>query len=65
MIKVQISHLRNLGYCVKGIKKFYAKHGLDFKGLLQEGTDSTLLENTGDGMALKGVEEAKKELANE
>ncbi|HWH75543.1 MAG TPA: hypothetical protein VNV16_14895 [Methylibium sp.] len=52
-------HLRELGYCNRGARAFFARHGLDWPAFLRVGIQAEQLERTGDAMALKLVEYAK------
>jgi hypothetical protein len=52
-------HLRELGYCNRGARAFFARHGLDWPAFLRGGIPAEQLERTGDAMALKAVEHAK------
>lgn len=47
------------GYCSRGIRAFFARHGLDFQDFLRNGIAAEKLEATGDHMALKAVEVAR------
>lgn len=59
-VRVLMAHLRKLGYCSSGVRRFCARHRLDFSKLLNEGLTETELKATGDWMAEKAIEEAKK-----
>ncbi len=56
---VRMSHMRKLGYCAAGVRRFAERHGLDFKAFVRDGIDADRLAATGDGMALAAIEEAK------
>jgi hypothetical protein len=54
-------HLRELGYCNRGARAFFARHGLDWGAFLRRGLPAQTLEATGDAMALKVVTHAQQE----
>jgi len=56
---VYIRDAVEIGYCVKGIKEFCKRYGIDFRSFVAHGIDSDVLLKTGDAMALKAVEQAK------
>lgn len=64
MATVLHRHMRELGYCNRGARDFFARHGLDWRAFLASGIDADRLTATGDAMALKVVERAKKEAGN-
>lgn len=53
-------HMRELGYCNRGARDFFGRHGLSWADFLANGIEASRLVATGDGMALKVVEHAKK-----
>jgi hypothetical protein len=53
--------MRALGYCLRGCRAFYAAHGLDWRRCLREGTPGEQLAATGDAMALKVLDLARRE----
>jgi len=56
---VHIKDAVELGYCIKGIKEFCKRHGIDFRSFVNYGVDADILTKTGDAMALKVVEYAR------
>ncbi len=54
--------IRNAGlwYCVGGSQTFFKRHGLNFRDFLSNGVSFEKLQATGDSMALKAIEYAKK-----
>lgn len=52
-------HIRELGYCNRGARAFFARHGLDWSAFLANGISAERLQRTGDAMALKAIEHAK------
>lgn len=61
MTRVLHRHIRELGYCNRGARAFCERHGLDWRRFLAEGLPAQQIESTGDAMALKAVERARKE----
>lgn len=61
MTQVLHRHIRELGYCNRGARAFFERHGLDWRRFLAEGLPAEQIERTGDAMALKAVERARKE----
>lgn len=59
MTTVLHRHLRELGYCNRGARAFFVRHGLDWSAFLRAGIPAEQLERTGDAMALKLVAYAK------
>lgn len=56
---VKMKHVRKARMCSNGARSFFEKHGLDWDVFLKEGIDATLLEATGDAMAIAVVKVAK------
>lgn len=52
-------HIRELGYCNRGSREWFARHGLDWAAFLREGIDIETLQRIGDGMALRAIEHAR------
>lgn len=54
-VRVYMCHMRDprVGYCVPGLRVFFARHGLNFMQFAREGIPAEQLEGTGDAMALK------------
>jgi hypothetical protein len=46
--------------CAKGARAFFRRHGLDWSQFIREGIDAEMLVATGDAMAMKVVEHAKR-----
>jgi hypothetical protein len=53
--KVYSRHMRALGYCARGTRQFFRRHGLDYLDFVRHGIDASALRNTGDAMALRVV----------
>lgn len=54
-------HLQAMGYCNRGSRLFFARHGISWPQFLRNGIDSKLLSATGDAQALRLVAHAEKE----
>jgi hypothetical protein len=59
-VLVTIAHVRAAGLCVHGTRTWFARHGLDFRAFLREGVQANVLLATGDAMALRVVEVARR-----
>lgn len=57
---ITVTDIRKQGYCVVGIKQWFASHKLNFSSLLQQGVESDKLLATGDELARKVVEAKMK-----
>jgi hypothetical protein len=57
-------HIRELGYCNRGARAWFARHGLDWPAFLASGISAERLAQTGDAMATKAIERARKEGGN-
>lgn len=55
---VPIANGRN-GYCNKGARPFFERHGLDWNEFRKNGLDEQVFLDTGDAMALRLVEHAR------
>lgn len=60
MIIVRHVDMRELGYCNRGARSFFARHGLSWAEFLAGGIEADRLLATGDGMAARVVEHAKE-----
>lgn len=58
-MRIKAEHAVELGYCLSGVKKFCARHGLDFKQLVKEGLTEEELNATHDQMAKTLVEHCR------
>lgn len=52
---------RRIDYCVPGLRVFFARNGLSFGRFAREGIPAEELEATGDAMAIKVAEFARRE----
>lgn len=53
---VRIADIRAAGYCVKGARKWFELHDLDFKAFLRDGIPAAELVEKGDALAKRVVE---------
>lgn len=53
-------HMRELGYCNRGAREWFARHGLSWSEFVAQGVDAEKLRATGDAMALRVVEHAER-----
>jgi hypothetical protein len=58
---ITIDHVRTAGLCVHGTRTWFARQGLDFRAFLREGIDAETLLATGDAMARRVVEHARRQ----
>ena len=54
-----MQHVRELGYCAKGARAFFARYDLDWSAFLREGLPASTLEATGDALAIKLAQRAR------
>lgn len=52
--------MRSLGYCNRGLRRFYESRGLSWAEVREQGVDTAWLRQTGDAMALKLAEYAER-----
>lgn len=48
---VRVDDLAELGYCHRGARRWFARHGLDWARFVQMGLPVETIEATGDAMA--------------
>lgn len=60
MTMVLHADMRALKYCNRGIRAFYARHGLDFADFLKRGIEAERLEQLNDAMAQRAVDYARE-----
>lgn len=57
---VTMRDVRSVHSCSRGAKAFGERHGLDWNDFLQNGIDASLLDATGDAMAKRITDYARK-----
>jgi hypothetical protein len=60
-LKLSIADCRQFKYCVHGVRRFCARHAINFNQLLKGTLPISEFERTGDAMALKVVEYVRNE----
>lgn len=50
-------------YCASGVRAFFARHGLDLRAFAHDGLPASVIEATGDAMALRAAARARAEAA--
>lgn len=60
MTMVLHADIRALGYCNRGSRAFFARHGLDFAQFLKSGIEADRLEQLNDAMAQRAVDYARE-----
>ena len=60
-MKIYLRHLRLVGYCVPSSRAWAKQHGVDWREFVRDGLDATVLESSGDALAMKLVEVARAE----
>lgn len=65
-MKVTVTHLRSVpgfssrgGFCLTGARRWFARHGLDWRVFIRDGIDAAALEATGDPLAKAVVAHAR------
>lgn len=61
VLRILHRHIRELGYCNRGARAFFARHGLSWPRFLAEGIDAEQLQRTDDAMAARAIAHARKE----
>lgn len=59
-VLVTIAHVRAANLCVHGTRTWFARQGLDFRAFLARGLPASILLATGDAMAARVVEVARR-----
>lgn len=54
-------HTRELGYCNRGLRQWFAREGLDWADFLQHGIAAELLQAKDNAMADKAIAHAQGE----
>lgn len=45
---IRMDDMRRVGYCSRGVREFFSRHGLDYSLFLEEGIDSEILLKVSD-----------------
>lgn len=69
-MRVTLAHVRSVpgfgprpGFCSRGTRAWFARHGLSWSAFVREGVDAAVLEATGDAFALAVVAHARAQEA--
>jgi hypothetical protein len=54
-------HMRQAGYCSRGVRAFFERHALDWSAFLKGGIPAAALEATGDAMAARVAKLARED----
>lgn len=57
---VKLADMRGLKYCNRGARAWFVRHGLSWRQFRREGLPASVLEATGDAMALKLCSEVRR-----
>lgn len=57
---VTVTHCKSLGYCARGMRAFFAQHGLDWQAFRDVGLPASVIEGTGDAMAIRAAALARE-----
>lgn len=60
-MKVEIRHIKALGYCNRGARRWLEQHKISWQSFVKNGIESVILRASGDAMAIKAAELAEKE----
>lgn len=60
MSRVTISDVRAAGYCVRGAREWFARHGLDFRAFLKHGIAEHELLASGDAIAAEVIKQKRE-----
>lgn len=54
-------HCRDLGYCNRGLRAWFAREGMDWGDFLKQGIDAEVLRGKGNAMADRAIAQAERE----
>ncbi|MGC1547217.1 MAG: hypothetical protein WA777_01705 [Rhodanobacter sp.] len=58
---VTMAHVRACGFCAKGVREFFSQYdGLDLNQFCREGLPASVIEATGDALALAAAAKARE-----
>jgi len=58
--RAYMRHIRQLGYCSRGARKYFARHSMDWSAFLRDGIPCSTLEATGDGLMIQLAQRARE-----
>lgn len=53
-------HCRELGYCNRGLREWFAREGLDWPAFVRNGLDAEILRATHNAMAERAIAHAER-----
>lgn len=59
-VQVTMAHVRQAGYCMGACRKWFPDNGLSWSEFIDHGYPASVLEATGDGLALAVVRIARE-----
>ena len=60
MTTVLHRHCRELGYCNRGLREWFAREGLDWPAFVKHGLDAEVLRAKHNAMADRAIEHAER-----
>lgn len=54
-------HCREIGYCNRGLRQWFASEGLDWSAFLKHGIDADALRSAGNAMADRAIARAEED----
>ena len=63
-VTVHMRHVRQARLCSRGTRTWFERHGLSWSVFLDRGYDEGVLTATGDPLAMRAVEAARKEASD-
>jgi hypothetical protein len=63
--RVTVAHARELGYCVKGVRRWFDGREPTWEAFVEHGVDSDWLRATGDAMAIRLADLAEGRMPTE
>lgn len=58
--RLTITDVRQAGLCVRGARRFFQHHGVDFADFVKNGISLAEAEATGDALVLRVIESKRK-----
>ena len=55
-------HCRELGYCNRGLRSWFAREGLDWPSFIKHGIDAEVLKATNNAMADRAIARAEGDI---
>ncbi len=61
MTVATLKDMKRLGYCMRGARKFFQNHNIDWGRVRKEGISTEELRSTGDSMAITLADDVEEE----